>query len=67
MIIAGVAVSKKATERNLLKRRVKAIMRPIMKETPQKDFTIILHSEAKKLSYNELKNTIENLAHGKSF
>jgi len=51
-------VSKKATVRNLLKRRIRAIVRPILKIDNQNTYLIIVKPEAVKLSYQDLKDEI---------
>jgi ribonuclease P protein component len=58
MVIVGAKVSKKATERNLLKRRIRAIMKPII-EREKKEYTVIAHPEATKLTFQELKTELE--------
>mgnify|MGYP001333869719 CR=1 FL=1 len=53
----GKSVSKKATERNLLKRRVRAIAQPLIKNKNRK-IIIIIKPEALKKSFSELKAEI---------
>jgi len=59
VIVVGTRVSKKATTRNLLKRRIRAIMRPVMKNRIN-DYVIIVKPETTKLTYLELKEEIES-------
>ncbi len=58
VIAIGKKISKKATERNLLKRRIKAIMQPIIKGSGH-DFIITVKPEAINLTYRELKKELE--------
>jgi len=55
-IVVGTNVSKKAVERNKIRRRVRAIMQ---KEDKAKQYVIIVHPGAKNLLFQELKNQIE--------
>ncbi|MEK7479274.1 MAG: ribonuclease P protein component [Patescibacteria group bacterium] len=55
-VIVGLKVSPKATERNKIKRRVRAIMQIHKKEN--KEYVVIVHPEAKSLSFQELKDQI---------
>ncbi|MEK7464352.1 MAG: ribonuclease P protein component [Patescibacteria group bacterium] len=57
IVVVGTSVSKKATERNLLKRRVRIIMKPYLVAN-RHDFTIILTKEALKRTFNDLKKEI---------
>lgn len=68
IILVSSKIFKKATERNRLKRRVKAIMRPHMKGEKQ-NYKIVLTGEAAKISFAELKKEITAQAsskHGES-
>lgn len=56
IIIVNKKVSKRAVDRNLLKRRVKAIMRRFLESGG--DYTIIIKPEALSLSFTELKEEI---------
>ena len=58
VVVIGTRVSKKATERNLLRRRIKAIMQPIVRKL-ERDFVVIVKPGAERLTYQELKNEIE--------
>jgi len=58
LIVVNTKVSKKATVRNLLKRRIRAIMRPFLKNDNQNNYVIIVKPEAVKLSYQDLKKEI---------
>jgi len=58
MVTVGLKVSKKATERNLIKRRIRAIITPIAQETG-KEYTIIAKPEAKEATFGELTKEIE--------
>lgn len=57
LVVVGTSVSKKATERNLVKRRIRAIMRKILKESP-KEFTVIAKKGAASISYGDLEEEI---------
>ncbi|MDP3724969.1 MAG: ribonuclease P protein component [Nanoarchaeota archaeon] len=57
-VVVGTKVSKKATERNKIRRRVRAIMRD-KKKDEGKEYVVIAHPGAKTLSFQELKNEIE--------
>lgn len=50
--------AKRAVDRNLIKRRIRAIMRPYLK-TPNKDFMIIAKSGIIEVPFSELKKQIE--------
>jgi ribonuclease P protein component len=57
LIVVGKGVSKKATERNLLKRRVRAVLRAHTgKNNPNP--VIILRKEALKMSFKDLQKEI---------
>lgn len=58
MIMVGKKVSPKATERNRLKRRIKAIFAGHREETGAA-YKVIINPEAKKLSFEELKREVE--------
>lgn len=61
VVLVGKNVSKKATQRNLLKRRIKAIMRSIIKGAGKdNEFLIVVKPEARQLTFKELKEEIEN-------
>lgn len=57
IIIIGRKVVKKAVQRNLLKRRIKAILQPIAKEK-DKNYLVKIRLEAVKASFGELKTDI---------
>jgi ribonuclease P protein component len=59
LIAVSAKVSKKAVVRNFLKRRIRAIMRPIVKDS-KFDYFIIVKPEATKMNYQELKNEVFN-------
>lgn len=59
IIIVGKKVAKKAVERNLLKRRIKAIMRPVLKRS-KLDYAIFVRSEAREASFKELGEEINS-------
>ena len=56
-IVVGTNVSKKAVERNKIRRRVRAIMQKEARK--EKRYVVIAHPEAKNLLFQELKNQIE--------
>jgi ribonuclease P protein component len=56
-IITGTSVSKRAVDRNRIRRRIRAIMAPVMKEQ-QNDYAIIVKRGALALSYQNLKEEI---------
>ncbi|MDP2704583.1 MAG: ribonuclease P protein component [bacterium] len=58
VIVVSKKVSPKATERNRLKRRIRAILAERCKETKDA-YKVIVKPEAKKLSFDELKQEIE--------
>ena len=58
MIVVGANIAKKATERNLIRRRIRAIITPIAK-TRKKSFVVIAGPESKKASFCDLKSEIE--------
>ena len=63
-ITVSKAVSKKATERNKIKRRIRAIMREITGKNVY-DISVIAKKELVKASFGELKKEIEKeLQHG---
>ncbi|OGG40221.1 hypothetical protein A3A21_02500 [Candidatus Jorgensenbacteria bacterium RIFCSPLOWO2_01_FULL_45_25b] len=60
-IVVGKKIFPKATARNLIKRRLRAIMRPVLQERKEA-FTIIVQKEAKEMSFQELKEaTLSNI------
>lgn len=63
IIAIGTRVSKKAVERNLIKRRIRAIMQPAIKKK-DKNYLIIARPEVKRLTYQELKKELENKIYG---
>lgn len=69
VILVGKNVSKKAVLRNLLKRRIKAIMRSIIKKDSEKNnILIIVKPEALKLTFRALKEEImEKIQNGRNF
>mgnify|MGYP001569757848 CR=1 FL=1 len=58
IVIVGSTVAKKATDRNLIRRRVRAIITPIAKAR-KKSFVAIAKPEAKKASFYDLKSEID--------
>ncbi len=56
-LAVGTAVSKKAVVRNLLKRRLRAVMRPILKDNKE-DFLVIAKPGAQLLTFAELKEEV---------
>lgn len=58
VIVISKKVSKKATGRNLLRRRIRAIVRPFAAENSS--FFIIAKPGALDLSFKELQNEIES-------
>ncbi len=57
IVSVGVKAVKKATGRNLLKRRIRAIMRPIIKKT-RTDYMIVVKKEAAEIGFSELEREI---------
>ena len=57
--MVGKKVAKKAVERNLLKRRIKAIMRSTLKQT-KLDYAIFVRPEARTASFKELREEINS-------
>ena len=57
-VVVGSRVSKKAVERNLIKRRIRAILREISTAPPGR-ITIISKSESVKAKFTELKKEIQ--------
>lgn len=57
VVVVGRNVAKKAVERNFLKRRIRAILRPIIKEKKE-IFLIRVRPEAAQASFAELKSAI---------
>ena len=58
VIVIGKKVSPKATERNRLKRRIRAILTEHCKKTKDA-YKVIVKPEAKNLSFEELKREVE--------
>lgn len=58
VIVVGGRVSKKAVKRNLLKRRIKAILQPIAGKS-ERNLIVIVKPEAAEKTYQELKEEIE--------
>ena len=58
IVIVGSSVAKKATDRNLIRRRVRAIITPIAK-AQKKSFVAIAKPEVKKALFRDLKLEIE--------
>ena len=54
IIVVGTKVAKRAVDRNLLKRRIREIMRPKVNEKKH-DYTIITRPGATGLSFKELE------------
>ncbi len=55
---------KKATERNLLKRRIRTIMRPVLNNS-KLDYTIIVKKEAANMRFGEIKKEILSATNNK--
>lgn len=60
IIDVGSRVLKKATERNLIKRRIKSIMIPVIKETGKVYKIIITSPKVLELSFEGLEREIKN-------
>lgn len=58
IVVVGKAVTKKAVDRNLVKRRISSIARPLLKKAPL-EATIIARAGAAKASFSELKDEIQ--------
>jgi len=56
-VIVGKSVAKKAVERNRLKRRIRAIVHPLVKKSA-KNYVIIAQPGSAKASFNELREEI---------
>lgn len=59
MIVVGTRISKKASERNLIKRRIKAIIYPIIKKRLKSDYIITANPEIKNANFEEIKGELE--------
>ncbi len=59
IIVVGKAVSKKAVERNLVKRRISSLVRPLLKKAPL-GVTIIAHKGAAEASFDALRAEIRS-------
>ena len=57
-VVVGKNVSKKAAERNIVKRRIKAILQK-SKNKNGGDMTVIAQKAAAKASFKELENSIK--------
>lgn len=57
IVSVSAKIIKKATERNLLKRRIRAIMRPVIKQT-KTDYMIIVRKEVMGTVFSELEREI---------
>lgn len=49
---------KKATERNLIKRRIRSVINPFIKKQKGNDYCVIVKHGANVVSFQELKNEI---------
>ena len=58
-VIVGKSVLKKSTDRNLVKRRIRAIMAKFIKEG-RNDYAVIIKKGVLEKKYGELKENIES-------
>lgn len=58
-IIVGTRVSKKAAQRNRLKRQIAAIMRSVLKKPPHHDYLIITKPKAAHINFQALKASLK--------
>ncbi len=58
IVVVGKAVSKKAVERNLVKRRISSIVRPLLEKLPY-EVTIIARAGAVKAGFHGLQEEIQ--------
>ena len=63
-VVVSTKVSKRATERNRIKRQIKEIMRSRIKKDIH-DYTIIIRPAARGLSYSELSRCVETAVKGR--
>ena len=56
-VVVGKNTLKKATERNLMKRRIRAILLPISKKT-KTSFRVMARPAAAKLTFAEIKKDV---------
>jgi len=56
-LVLGKAVAKRATERNLLKRRIRAVLRPIVGDA-RSGFVIIVRPGANHLTFEQIKEEL---------
>lgn len=59
VIVVGKNTARKATERNLLKRRIRAIMQPYVHKRQGDGFIVVARPGSAALSFRELKQKIE--------
>ncbi len=57
VVVVGAKVARRAVDRNLLKRRVRDIMRPAVKDK-KNDYTVITRPGAPALTFAELKELL---------
>lgn len=57
VVVTGKAVSKKAVARNLVKRRITAIVRPLLPKIAR-DVTVIARAGSAEVSFRDLKEEI---------
>lgn len=58
LVIVSKKIFKKATERNLLKRRIRSILYDVSKKTKKYFLVIVLSPEIKKIKFAELKEKV---------
>lgn len=63
-VVLSKGVAKRAVVRNLLKRRIKAVMRPVIEEADT-GFVIIVRPGAASLSYKEIEEELVGKAKAK--
>lgn len=60
-IIVNKYYSKKAVERNLIKRRLRAVLRPFVLKYQDKQFLVFVYPISKNLNFWQLKNEVEKI------
>ncbi len=58
VLVVPKMVVKKATQRNLIKRRIRAILEPLLHDDAARDFVVIARRGIEGLVFSELKNEL---------